>query len=62
MTIYLTIMVTVMVVCEVVRIIQNTLHLRQLKKIIRSNKEFTEIWESIEELNDKYSGNEGEVK
>ena len=62
MTTYLTIMITVMVVCEVVRIIQNTLHLRQLKKIIRSNKEFTEIWESIEELNDKYSGNEGEVK
>ena len=48
MTIYLTIITTVLVLTQIIRLIQNAMQLKRVEKMDSHNEELMEIWRRID--------------
>lgn len=60
MTIYLTIITTVLVLTQVIRVVQNAIQLRHIKRTDRINKEINAVWSGLEDsLNQAIAGAKG---
>lgn len=54
MTTYLTIITTVLVLTQVIRLIQNTMQLKHIKKIHKHDSYILSVYERLEKAIDKY--------